>query len=345
MPICSVLVFLSCFYLAQSYNILAVLPMTGKSHFIMLDPLLVKLAEQGNHVTVYSPFPKNQKSPSNYEEIDISKCFPLPTHLLTLDAMISWSANYFKSLILLFSFLPGPDSVLTCEPLRKLLKSSEKYDLLITETFHYDITLLFGYTSKVPIITFTPNVMFPWLSDRMGNPNNPSYIPDFQIGFLSDMTFWERTQNTLLYVTSLVLYDYYSSRNTDLVFKHTLGESAPSVYQLIRNISLTFTGSNFDKAIPVVPNVIDIAGIHITGAAPLPEVCMRFLNYFRTVSGSDSCCLRISSIAFLLTSLAAFIHEIRNTSLMGSFNHVVGLELIQGDSVLYRQTSPVGSTG
>lgn len=260
-------------YFTEASNILAILPVVSRSHYAVSDPILMKLAERGHNVTVYTLYPKKLENLPNYVNIDISRCFKEPTDILTLDMMSSLSSNPFKSFLLLMSFLPPPDLIEKCIPLVTLLSSTTKYDLFITEVFHYDFMLMFAAKFKVPFITITPNTMFPWLSDRMGNPNNPSYIPDLEIGFLAEMTFWQRVQNTLLYVMSLVLYDYRSLRLSETVIRNTLGSSAPSVYDMIKNTSLIFVNANFDKPIPLVPGVVNIAGIHITpDARDLPEV-------------------------------------------------------------------------
>lgn len=264
------------FTFAEPYKILAVLPATGKSHYAIPDPLLVRLAEKGHQVTVYSPYPKKQQNITNYIDIDIGSCFSEPHDIMTMETMHYMASNALNNLLMFSYMLPTRDSIAQCDPLQKLLNSNEKYDLFITENFHSDFTLIFANKFKVPFITCTPNVMFPWLSDRMGNPNNPSYIPDLQIGFLPKMTFLERLQNSLLYVVSFVWHNYYSLGNAESISRDVLGPTASSIREMIEKVSMMFICVNtpINAPIPLVPAVVDIGGIHIKDVARLPKVCI-----------------------------------------------------------------------
>ena len=154
-----------------------------------------------------------------------------------------------------------------------LLNSTEKYDVVLTETSISDVTLLFAERFQAPLITFVPNVILPWLSDRMGNPDNPAYVPNIVSGYLDKMTFMQRVQNTILYVGSVFLYKYSTSRNDNDIIRSLL-QSAPPVEDMIRNTSLLFisTNSAINPPIPLVPGVVDIGGIHIKSAKILPQV-------------------------------------------------------------------------
>lgn len=273
MLILSIFALLSYLDFGYCYKILAVLPFPSKSHYAIPDPLMVRLAELGHDVTVYNPYVKKHKIP-NYKEIDISKCFPAPTHILTMDTMSSLASNSLNSLILMFMFTPKFDEIDKCKPIVDLLNSTEKYDLFITESFTTDVMLMFAHKFQTPVITYIPNVMLTWLSNRMGNPDNPSYVPNILSGFLSNMSFLERVENTVLYVLSLFLYRVLTTRSDDAVIHKYLGSSAPPMTEMIRNTSLLFVNMNaaINPPLPLVPGVVDIGGIHIKPAANLPKV-------------------------------------------------------------------------
>ncbi|XP_065219035.1 UDP-glycosyltransferase UGT5-like isoform X37 [Planococcus citri] len=272
-------VFLSYFCVGSCYKILAVLPVPSKSHYAVLDPLLVKLAELGHDVTVYNPYPKKNKIP-NYKEIDIASCMKLPVNIdtITMDDMASMASSPFSCLAFLFINLQN-NNIPTCDPLLQLLNSTEKYDLFFTETFVSDAMLMYAAKFKVPVITYIPNVMFPWLASRMGNPDNPAYVPNILSGFVGEMSFFQRVQNTVLYGLSMILYPLRTSKNDDTII-HSVYESAPPVDDLIKNTSLLFIGANsvINSPMPMVPAVVDIGGIHIKPAKPLPKNIEKFIN-------------------------------------------------------------------
>ncbi|XP_065219038.1 UDP-glycosyltransferase UGT5-like isoform X40 [Planococcus citri] len=272
------LVFLSYFSFGSCYKILAVMPFPSISHYAIPDPILVRLAELGHEVTVYSPFPKKEKIP-NYRNFDIGPCFAPPKEVLTVDFMASMASNSLNNLIILFFFTPKFHDFENCKPFMELLNSDEKYDAVLTETFITDVTTAFASKFDAPLITVIPNVMLPWLSSRMGNPDNPAYVPNIISGYLEKMSFLERTWNTVLYVLSNTLYKYLTTRNDNEIVQKYF-KSVPPMEDIIGNTSLLFTASNsvINGPIPLVPGVVDIGGIHIKPAKSLPKNIEKFIN-------------------------------------------------------------------
>ena len=259
--------------IASSYNILGVFPLPAKSHFNFIDPLMVGLAERGHKVTSYNPFPKKNKIP-NYADVHLDGCFLTDNKRLTIDKMLQLAENPFASALMMTALDWGPEKLSQCTPLVQLFNSTEKYDLLVTESFVSDFALVYAEKFKIPFVTFIPNRMIAWLAGRTGSPSNPSYIPNIFLGSLSDMSFIERVENTLLYVQTLMTYNLWNLRNDEKVFRYFLGESAPSVYDVVKNTSVLFTNApeSFSPISPSVPSVVNIGGIHIKPVATLPKV-------------------------------------------------------------------------
>ncbi|XP_065219004.1 UDP-glycosyltransferase UGT5-like isoform X7 [Planococcus citri] len=269
-----------CNDVASSYKILAVFPFPSKSHYAIPDPLLMRLVELGHEVTVYTHYPKKENNIPNYKDIDIGHCFPALTPLLTMDSSATLGSSLFLRLYVTF-FTDLFTTLDECEPLIELLNSTEKYDVFLTEAFATDAMLMYAWKFNIPAITVVPNVMLPWLSSRMGNPHNPAYVTNYMLSdyYWKEMSFLEKTKNTILYGLSLGLYKYGTSRNDDVVIHKQL-ESAPSVEELIRNVSLLFVSSNsvINAPIPLVPAVVDIGGIHIKPSRRVPENIEKFIN-------------------------------------------------------------------
>lgn len=81
--------------------------------------------------------------------------------------------------------------------LQNLKSTTKKYDLFISEIFGTDCMLGFAHIFNIPIVELTSSVNLPWGSDRIGNPDNPSYISTYFSPYPSKMNLWERLQNTL----------------------------------------------------------------------------------------------------------------------------------------------------
>lgn len=92
-----------------------------------------------------------------------------------------------------------------------LTKSKNKYDLFITEIYSSDCLLGFGDLFKVPIVGLSSVILTPWLNDRMGNPENPAYMPNYLLPYGSKMFLYDRIWNTIsggLYKMGYEIYIY-----------------------------------------------------------------------------------------------------------------------------------------
>lgn len=108
-------------------------------------------------------------------------------------------------------FMIGPCGVTTCElafktpVLQKLKNTTKKYDLLITEAFSSDCMVGFAHLFKIPFVSFTSSVHLSWNSDRIGLPDNPSYIPTYFVNSGAKMTLSERLYNVYVLVLSKLM--------------------------------------------------------------------------------------------------------------------------------------------
>ncbi|XP_065219026.1 UDP-glycosyltransferase UGT5-like isoform X29 [Planococcus citri] len=275
----TILVFLNYFSVSSCYKILAVLPYPSKSHYSIPDPLLVRLAELGHNVTVYNPYPKKEKIP-NYTEIDTESCFPRPSNMLTVDFMSSVGSDFLNNAILSLRVTLKFEQITDCKPLMELFNSTEKYDVFLTESFVTDAMVMYAAKFQIPLISVTPNVMSPWLSSRMGNPDNPACDLQTGLDFTGEMTFLKRLESTIFYILRLLGHRYYVWE-IDRATVRSVFESAPDIEDMVRNTSLLFISTNSVinyPPIPLVPGVVDIGGIHIGLAKPLPQNIEKFIN-------------------------------------------------------------------
>lgn len=260
--------------IASSYNILGIFPVEAKSHFSFIDPLMVRLAEKGHKITSFNAFPKKSKI-INYTDVDIKGCYT-QKHITTesLDSIFEKTKNPHTLPLRLAVWDFGLEKFEKCAPLMQLLKSTEKYDLLITESFVSDFPLLFAKKFEIPVVTFVPNTLLPRLTPRMANPSNPSYITNPYTDRLYNTNFLERLDNTVLYLEAVITYYLWNLRNDQKVFERVLDKST-TVYDVIKNTSVMFTNSHgsLSPAFPTVPGVVQVGGMHIQPVVKLPKVC------------------------------------------------------------------------
>lgn len=268
--------FFTMWNLVESANILAVVPFNGRSHHIVIEPLLKGLAKRGHQVTVVSAFP--QKKPvANFTDIDVSKLTPTVVNGFTLDLIKDkWNTPSQCCQSIFEIGLELCENFFADKKLQSLLlNTTSKYDLVITEIFSTDCFVSFAHKFNVPLVSITTTVASPWTNDRIGNPDNPSYIPNYLLDYGDSMTFYERLINTASLLTAKIFYYYKCDIPSHQIAKKYFGNDLPPLDQIARErTSLILTNGYFsvNQLKPLVPNAIEIGGIHLQQPEPLPEV-------------------------------------------------------------------------
>jgi glucuronosyltransferase len=257
----------------QAARILAVFEHNAESHFVMFESLLKALAARGHNVVVASHFP--QHSPvKNYRDINISGSSVRFNNSLNISIVE-------KLVNVLFPFVLINNSVETCRMVLEhrnvkiLLKSEEKFDLIINEIFGSDCFLGFVHKFKVPYISLMASVALPWSNERTANPDHPAYIPSYFAQYTDRMTFWERLQNTVQTEMIKWAYYYFSELPTHRMASKYFGNDLPALSDIARNVSLVLVNSHFtlNYPRPTVPAVVEVGGLHIQSPSNLPQVC------------------------------------------------------------------------
>jgi len=175
--------------------------------------------------------------------------------------------------------LNATDDVLKHENVQKLLKSNEKFDLVILEDFLDHALKGFCYHYNAPCIMFSSIGLSRLVSAQIGNPYFPSYMPDFMLPYTTNMNFFQRLKNSFIYVFSQLYQHFYiMPRHNELLQKYFPG--APHVDDLYYNVSLVFLNGHVSTQapVPLVPNAIEIGGMHIKPTKPLPKDLKEYLD-------------------------------------------------------------------
>ncbi|XP_018319636.1 UDP-glucuronosyltransferase 2B31 [Agrilus planipennis] len=265
----------------SNYRILALIPYNGRSHFIMFEPLLKELASRGHEVDVLSHFPQKEKIP-RYTDYSLVGTLPVLVGNVSYDSMTHTFFLSFLRMVLSDYGLDICKTIFNSDAATALRDSKNSYDLILTEIFFFDCMYGFSHHFNAPVIAISTNVDFPWGASRIGNPTNPSYIPNYFLSYLSKMSLWERTWNTIYYGITWIYYGIYGLEyGTQLTRNFFNDQSMPSLSNLISNkTSLIFINTHFsiNYVSPKVPNFIEIAGIHINPQRPLPQNLLNELN-------------------------------------------------------------------
>jgi glucuronosyltransferase len=243
----------------------------------MEEALMKGLAARGHQVFVVNHYPQAHSVP-NYTDISLVGSMRNAFEDTPLENVgtgdVLMSVNMLANIA-----VETCEKVLSFPPIQMLINSEEKFDLIIVEQFNTDCMLGFVHKFKVPFIAIGTSVMMPWGNVRFGNPDNPSYIPHHFLAHSDRMSFSERIVNTVYQISVQWAYHFLMDMPTQKIARKYFGESLPPLADIARNTSLLLLNTHFstNQPRPLVPQIIEVGGLHLSPPRPLPQV----LSYFR----------------------------------------------------------------
>jgi glucuronosyltransferase len=184
------------------------------------------------------------------------------------------------------------ESELQTEGAGKLLNypSTERFDLIITEISWGECFFAFIHKFGSPPVIATSGIGIPpWISLTMGNPENPSYMPNFFLPYTSHMTFGERVLNFIIHNFILFLHEYRHIPAQEAIARKYF-KDFPPFWDIERNFSIVLVNTvpGVDDPRPLLPNVIPVGGMHIKDAPdPLPKVSTLLLQSVTSLTVVD----------------------------------------------------------
>ncbi|XP_052756091.1 UDP-glucosyltransferase 2-like isoform X2 [Galleria mellonella] len=280
------------FHNAEAARILGLFPHTGKSHQMVFEPLLRRLAERGHHMTVASFFPL--KNPlENYTDISFEGIAAVGVETIDL-TFFEGHKGFMKITGLgtiiqrLTEFVPLNEMALNvCSklvswpPLNDVLR--KEYDVVLVENFNSDcmLGLMHVYGIKAPIVALSSTGLLPWSSERVGVTENPSYMPILTSTITNPFSFLERLQNTFLTYYYKLWFRYtIQVKEQEIIEKH-FGRKIVDLKDLAKNTTLMMVNLfySLNGARPLLPGLVEVGGMHLDETPkPIPHYIEKFLN-------------------------------------------------------------------
>ncbi|KAJ8679930.1 hypothetical protein QAD02_015717 [Eretmocerus hayati] len=260
--------------LSSAYRILAIFPVTGRSHFNVLEPIVKGLVEKGHKVDVISKFPLEKPSASDTDTftspiIHSRKSFHYE-HLRSRFYSIEFLHEYLKSIC---ENLGDPQLL---EIIRNP-PSDPPYDaLIIRVAYGYQCFAAIGHLWNVPVISIVVSAPYPFELNAIMSPLNLAFSSKNLQNYKENMTFWDRLYNFVVTHYILLEYHYYARVQDDIIKKY-LGSNMPHYTQLEKEVSLILTNSHLSLhgIQPKSPAHIEIGGIHIQNNTSSMDVELR----------------------------------------------------------------------
>lgn len=155
----------------------------------------------------------------------------------------------------------------------QMINRKQKFDLFITEIFGSECYLAVSHKLNIPSVGMVSSVMLPWVNDMVSNPDNPAYVPLYFLPLTQWMNFYQRMYNALMNVFIKMSYEILSNWEAQKIAESAVGP-IPVISGLAKNFSVILTNSHFsiNQVRPLVPQIIEVGGLHIKKIGKLPEV-------------------------------------------------------------------------
>lgn len=98
------------------------------------------------------------------------------------------------------------DFALGDEKFKELMKTKEKFDVMIFDSLLNDALLGLAECLKLPVIAFSSAGTSRWTDEMVKNPINPSYSPSDLMEVTDNMNFKERLRNTGMTIVETFYY-------------------------------------------------------------------------------------------------------------------------------------------
>lgn len=163
-------------------------------------------------------------------------------------------------------------------------RKDNPFDCFIMEQFFTESFLMFGHKFKVPTVTLSTLPNSHHMDCFMGLLTPWSNVPHFMLPYDDDMTFTERSHNTILSLYDLFYrLNYYMPRMQEMAekyfAKHIEGP-VPLITDLEKKVSIVLVNSHIatDSPRPTISGLVNIGGAHIQKPKPLPEDIKMFIE-------------------------------------------------------------------
>ncbi|CAG9832209.1 unnamed protein product [Diabrotica balteata] len=312
----------------NAYNVLFVFPMPSKSHFSLGNTLAKQMVAAGHDITMVAFFEeKNPPLGGTY------------TNVLLNDVVVRkkdfnfFDLQYVLPEVAIYSgYQSGhklSKAVLEHKKIKKLLDSNQKFDAVIMEQFCNDALKVLGWYFDAPVILISTIGANFWVNPLVGNPNPISYIPDLHLDFTENMTFLQRFRNMLTTLTHIITQQlsYYPAQQ-EILRQNFPG--SPSIEELIANVSLVLLNGHesINQPVPLVPNMINVGGMHIMAGTELPKDLKVIMDnakegivYFSLGSHVDPAKMKKEQTAAIFNALGKLPHKVTHPNVKLFITH------------------------
>lgn len=268
-------------------NILAIVSLPFKSHYMVFQKLFRELAIRGHSVTVINHFPDDDPPPK-LQFVNISK--PIPT---SFRPIVKYEAikNAFLLRMKNFQqhFTTGVkrteidcENLFVNENMKQFRAKGERFDLIFVEQFMSDCGLAYAAAFyDAPIIGITSHTLLPWAYPRLGLPFDFSSDAFYFSDAGTNPSLFQKLQSYLANLYMMTLGRFRLQQEIKKVFKKFMPNYQLDIEKIAKEkMRMMFVNQHHSitgaRLLP--PSLLEIGGIHIQEPQPVSVVSIDMTN-------------------------------------------------------------------
>uniref|UniRef100_A0A915PVM9 glucuronosyltransferase n=1 Tax=Setaria digitata TaxID=48799 RepID=A0A915PVM9_9BILA len=272
----------------EAYKILIYNPTFGTSHVKFLGSIADTLVSAGHEVIQLAPilFPFVNGTSSKLARTITIDADPEITNIMRIDifAEDAWKQKQQSFFAMLRVIKRLSDALVkTCEFQLKHEKIMEemkaaKFDLAISE-FNYCFAGMIESFHIPAHVVASPTALVEHITESIGVPNIPSYIPNVFTSYTDNMSYIQRTKNLILMLFMNKLLDGVRNRCQE-IFQRFYGDNFIDLKEKIAQVTYVLTNTDplFDIPRPTIHKVMELGGLSVSNPKPLNEDWLTVVN-------------------------------------------------------------------
>ncbi|XP_073944344.1 UDP-glycosyltransferase UGT5-like [Choristoneura fumiferana] len=272
----------------SALNILVLISLPLRSHYMAIKTLFRELAIRGHNVTVINNFPDEHPTP-RLEFINLlshDKSVRRTQALETYESFSSWYLHLYN-IYRHIQISPGSttaecEKLFTDENMKQHLARGTKYDVIFVEQFMSDCDLAYaGMHYDAPIIGITSHVLLPKHYYRLGIPYDISVDPHYFTNGGTERSLYRKVETAVVDFFFHTLFKWtLEKRISDVFAKYMPNKkfdleklSHERMKMIFSNQHYSITGGRL-----LAPKLLEIGGIHIQKPKTVPKDIEEFIS-------------------------------------------------------------------
>ncbi|XP_065367925.1 UDP-glucosyltransferase 2-like [Calliphora vicina] len=259
-------------------HILSLFGTPERAQYAFIEPLLKELASRGHQITSITNFPQKENV-TNFRDVVVEKNINLFNDFQNF-SLENIETNYYEVVDEIYNRVFQICINIQNDATVRQILDNEKIDLIIMEVYFSESFFGLSEYLKAPMVGVSTIGTMLNIDELVGNISPVSYIPHMILP-LSEMNFFQRLLNVILYFVELTHYYYKYLPVQKQIYNFYYPNAKLTFEEAQKNLSLVLLNDHFSLSTPrpYVPNMIEVAGLNIvTNPDPLTPSIKRILD-------------------------------------------------------------------